>query len=81
MQSLKFRMDNQGDDNFPSPKHEYAKFLADYFNERYSDWKNYLLKSPLSVWEIEKEFNNLAVKNYPKREKMLMLMATLKCQK
>lgn len=64
--------------DFPSYEHQIAWMLAEAFNEPYGFWVRNVMYSSLNAGQINHEYHSLLGKGYTRREKVKMLMSTMK---
>lgn len=65
------------DSTFPTERHKIAWEVAQYFDEPYGMWVRYIRDSRLFTGEIWHEWYELRRKQFTKRQKVRMFMATL----
>lgn len=63
--------------DFPSPEHELAWKIAEYFNEPYAFWVRKVRGTNLLLGQVERIFFGLMKRDFKKKQMVRMLMADL----
>lgn len=75
------RMIEKSRGDFPSYAHEVAWIIAEDVSEPYNFWVRQILNATLNPGQILHEWNVLKYKPYTRRQKVKMLMSTMKLPK